>query len=87
MGRRRYSKRELLALIQIEAEYGAITYQQPMLLEQLFLELSGVYRKSGTLYMAMWRIKAGKYDHILYDDGPDLFSPDSTTQPVEQPKA
>ncbi|PKL25040.1 MAG: hypothetical protein CVV47_07080 [Spirochaetae bacterium HGW-Spirochaetae-3] len=66
MANRHYTRRELMALIQIEAEFGKITYQNPTLIERLFFERTGIRRASGPLYMAMWRIKRGEYDELLY---------------------
>jgi len=74
LANRVYSRRELIALIRIEAEYGAITYQNPALIEQLFFERTGMRRASGPLYMAMWRIKRGEYKDVL--SGSDIYTPE-----------
>lgn len=76
---KRYTRAELQSLIMIEEMYGQITYQNPSLIEELFLKETGVFRSSGCLYMAMWRIKNGFYDHILYDDDPFPPTPSSSS--------
>jgi hypothetical protein len=77
-----FSRLELEALIAIESEYGQITYQQPMMLEQLFLERTGRFRASGCLYMAMWRIKQGKYNHKLYGNDYPYLPPKAVDYPA-----
>lgn len=64
---KRYSKRELVALIEIEREFGQVTYQNPVMLEAFFEKRTGIHRSSGVLYMCLWRIKKGYYDDILSD--------------------
>ncbi len=77
--RRPYSRRELLALVEIETEYGPISYQRPIPIEQMFYEKTGVHRRSGCLYMTMWRIKQGLYDEKLLLNDP-TFEEFHTTQ-------
>lgn len=63
-----------MALIEIEAMLGPITYQNPATIEKLFWDATGVPRASGCLYMAMWRIKKGYYDRVLFFEGIDQDS-------------
>lgn len=63
---KRYSKRELQALVEIEKEFGQVTYSVPIMLEDAFFNKTGNHRPSGCLYMCLWRIKRGDYDGILY---------------------
>jgi len=60
-----WTKGELQALAEIEAEKGPITYQLPYDLETVFEEKTGRRRKAGTIYMANWRRHRGLYDHLM----------------------
>ncbi len=62
---RLWTKGELQALAEIEAEKGPITYQLPFDLETVFEEKTGRRRKAGTIYMANWRRHNGRYSHLL----------------------
>ena len=63
--RRRYSREELVAILEIEQLFGPLTYQLPTDVELRFYERTGIWRSSGCIYMAYWRIKKGMYDHLL----------------------
>lgn len=62
---RLWTKGELQALAEIEAEKGPITYQLTCDLETVFEEMTGRRRKAGTIYMANWRRHQGLYDHLM----------------------
>lgn len=62
---KRYSKQEILALIDISEKYGNIFYINEFDIEQEFYLRTGNARKSGPLYMAFWRTRNGYYDHLM----------------------
>ena len=60
-----YSIAEIVVLKALIHKYGHLTYIKSSLLEQEYLQLTGVCRASGALYMAAWRLENGYYDHLL----------------------
>jgi len=62
---RLWTREELLAILEIEKLNGPLTYQRPRDVEDLFYNLTGMYRASGCIYMAYKRLKKGLYDHLL----------------------
>lgn len=63
--RRRWTRDQILAIIDIETHYGPLTYQLPAEVEYLFFLRTGIHRKSGIIYMAYWRYRKGDYDQLL----------------------
>jgi hypothetical protein len=63
--RKPYSKRELRTLKMLEQKYGNISYYKASEIESEFFAETGVYRASGALYMALWRLNNGYYNHLL----------------------
>lgn len=61
----KYTNDEIQALIKIYNKHGYIKYINNYDIEKEFFALTGKFRRSGTLYMAFWRYKQGKYDHLI----------------------
>ena len=62
---RKYSRYELEAIAEIAAVHGDLKYDNSFDLAGEFFKKTGVYRCTGALYMAYWRMKKGLYGAIL----------------------
>lgn len=60
-----YTIQELIALQTLIHKYGHLTYVKTSILEKEYYQLTGIYRASGALYMAAWRLEKGYYNHLL----------------------
>ena len=60
-----YSKLELITLQKMKQKYGNISYYLAAEIEAEYFAETGVHRASGALYMALWRLEKGYYDHLL----------------------
>ena len=60
-----YTIQELMALQTLIHKYGHLTYVKTSILENEYYQLTGIFRASGALYMAAWRLEKGYYNHLL----------------------
>jgi|GEM_PF-1872189 len=58
---RRYSDKELLIIKHLLTKYGHLDYQDWTHIRDEYVNLTGVNRASGPLYMVAWRVENGYY--------------------------